>query len=167
MDCESLTPTQVATQQSVDCESLTPTQLWPTSTGGGVAYKSEETPPPGLGPLSRLSSWVLLQWMHTQHAWWSVGATSHRVLTKTLAVRRAHNRVWTGVHQSAGEVFPCRVEEQLETFAVPLLLGGRTVACIVYCRSCFPSIFAPRHFFASGDGPSSITTGKEGEESAE
>ena len=26
MDCESLTPTQGATQQSVDCESLTPTQ---------------------------------------------------------------------------------------------------------------------------------------------
>ena len=26
MDCESLTPTQGARQQSVDCESLTPTQ---------------------------------------------------------------------------------------------------------------------------------------------
>ena len=26
VDCESLTPTQGATQQSVDCESLTPTQ---------------------------------------------------------------------------------------------------------------------------------------------
>ena len=26
LDCESLTPTQGATQQSVDCESLTPTQ---------------------------------------------------------------------------------------------------------------------------------------------